>query len=46
MGFAAAVGKAGAAIGMQVFTPIQKSLGDWFEGAAGCLLDRKCFCNF
>lgn len=32
MGFAAAVGKAGAAIGTQVFTPIQKILGDGLKG--------------
>ena len=32
MGFAAAVGKAGAAIGTQVFTPIQDSLGSGQKG--------------
>ena len=32
IGFAAAVGKAGAAIGTQVFTPIQDSFSDTFKG--------------
>ena len=43
MGFAAAVGKAGAAIGTQVFTPIQKSLGDGLKGQQGVFLIGSAF---
>jgi len=38
MGFAAAVGKAGAAIGTQVFTPIQDSFSDMEKGQQGVFL--------
>ncbi|OAP61446.1 hypothetical protein AYL99_03649 [Fonsecaea erecta] len=38
MGFAAAVGKAGAAIGTQVFTPIQDSFGDTQKGTQAVFL--------
>jgi MFS family permease len=38
LGFAAAVGKAGAAIGTQVFTPIQNSFGDTFKGQQAVFL--------
>ncbi|CZR68897.1 probable inorganic phosphate transporter [Phialocephala subalpina] len=38
MGFAAAVGKAGAAIGIQVFTPIQDSFSDELKGQQGVFL--------
>ena len=43
MGFAAAVGKAGAAIGTQVFTPIQKSLSDGLKGQQGVFLIGSAF---
>ncbi|OQU97322.1 hypothetical protein CLAIMM_03268 [Cladophialophora immunda] len=38
MGFAAAVGKAGAAIGTQVFTPIQNSFSDTQKGTQAVFL--------
>lgn len=38
LGFAAAVGKAGAAIGTQVFTPIQNSFGSTAEGQQAVFL--------
>ena len=38
LGFAAAVGKAGAAIGTQVFTPIQDSFDDTFKGQQAVFL--------
>ena len=38
LGFAAAVGKAGAAIGTQVFTPIQDSFSDTFKGQQAVFL--------
>jgi MFS family permease len=38
LGFAAAVGKAGAAIGTQVFTPIQNSFSDTFKGQQAVFL--------
>ena len=38
LGFAAAVGKAGAAIGTQVFTPIQNSFSDAQKGVQGVFL--------
>ena len=38
MGFAAAVGKAGAAIGTQVFTPIQDSFDDTQKGTQAVFL--------
>ncbi len=38
MGFAAAVGKAGAAIGTQVFTPIQDSFSDTQKGTQAVFL--------
>ncbi|KAE8443032.1 hypothetical protein EG329_002426 [Mollisiaceae sp. DMI_Dod_QoI] len=38
MGFAAAVGKAGAAIGTQVFTPIQDSFSNEMKGQQGVFL--------
>lgn len=38
LGFAAAVGKAGAAIGTQVFTPIQNSFDDVFKGQQAVFL--------
>ncbi|CAF9918041.1 MAG: hypothetical protein ALECFALPRED_000480 [Alectoria fallacina] len=43
MGFAAAVGKAGAAIGTQVFTPIQDSLGGGQKGQQGVFLIGSAF---
>ena len=43
MGFAAAVGKAGAAIGTQVFTPIQDSLGSGQKGQQGLFLIGSAF---
>lgn len=43
MGFAAAVGKAGAAIGTQVFTPIQDSLGSRQKGQQGVFLVGSAF---
>ena len=38
LGFAAAVGKAGAAIGTEVFTPIQNSFSDTEKGQQGVFL--------
>jgi MFS family permease len=45
LGFAAAVGKAGAAIGTQVFTPIQDSIGgdDAQKGVQGVFLVGSAF---
>lgn len=43
MGFAAAVGKAGAAIGTQVFIPIQESFGDKSKGIQGVFLIGAAF---
>lgn len=43
MGFAAAVGKAGAAIGTQVFTPIQDSFSDTEKGQQGVFLIGSAF---
>lgn len=43
MGIAAAVGKAGAAIGTQVFTPIQDSLGSGQKGQQGLFLIGSAF---
>jgi MFS family permease len=43
MGFAAAVGKAGAAIGTQVFTPIQDSFSDTQKGQQGVFLIGSAF---
>jgi hypothetical protein len=43
MGFAAAVGKAGAAIGTQVFTPIQISFSSTEKGQQGVFLIRSGF---
>lgn len=43
MGFAAAVGKTGAAIGTQVFTPIQDSLGSGQKGQQGVFLIGSAF---
>ena len=43
MGLAAAVGKAGAAIGTQVFTPIQTSLGSGLKGQQGVFLIGSAF---
>ena len=43
LGFAAAVGKAGAAIGTQVFTPIQDSFGDANKGVQGVFLIGAAF---
>lgn len=43
MGFAAAVGKAGAAIGTQVFTPIQNSFGDGQKGVQAVFLIGAAF---
>lgn len=43
MGFAAAVGKAGAAIGTQVFTPIQTSLGSGQKGQQGVFVIGSAF---
>lgn len=46
VGFAAAVGKARAAIGTQVFTPIQKSLGDGLKGQQAVFLIGSAFAIF
>ncbi|KIV82677.1 hypothetical protein PV11_04771 [Exophiala sideris] len=43
MGFAAAVGKAGAAIGTQVFLPIQNSFADDIKGQQGIFLIGSAF---
>ena len=43
MGFAAAVGKAGAAIGTQVFTPIQDSFANTEKGQQGVFLIGAAF---
>lgn len=43
MGFAAAVGKAGAAIGTQVFTPIQDSFSSTQKGQQGVFLIGSAF---
>lgn len=43
LGFAAAVGKAGAAIGTQVFTPIQNSFADSQKGVQGVFLIGAAF---
>jgi Na+/melibiose symporter-like transporter len=43
MGFAAAVGKAGAAIGTQVFTPIQDSFSSTEKGQQGVFLIGSAF---
>ncbi|KAF2674308.1 MFS general substrate transporter [Microthyrium microscopicum] len=43
LGFAAAVGKAGAAIGTQVFTPIQDSFDDPQKGVQGVFLIGAAF---
>jgi len=43
MGFAAAVGKAGAAIGTQVFTPIQVSFSSTEKGQQGVFLIGSAF---
>lgn len=43
MGFAAAVGKAGAAIGTQVFTPIQDSFSTTEKGQQGVFLIGSAF---
>ena len=43
LGFAAAVGKAGAAIGTQVFTPIQNSFSDTQTGQQGVFLIGAAF---
>jgi MFS family permease len=43
LGFAAAVGKAGAAIGTQVFTPIQDSFSDSQKGVQGVFLIGAAF---
>lgn len=43
MGFAAAVGKAGAAIGTQVFTPIQDSFSSELKGQQGVFLIGSAF---
>lgn len=43
LGFAAAVGKAGAAIGTQVFTPIQNSFSDVQKGTQGVFLIGAAF---
>ena len=43
MGLAAAVGKAGAAIDTQVFTPIQNSLGSGLKGQQGVFLIGSAF---
>ncbi|KAF5122303.1 Glycerophosphoinositol permease 1 [Metarhizium anisopliae] len=43
LGFAAAVGKAGAAIGTQVFIPIQNSFGDTNKGIQGVFLIGAAF---
>lgn len=43
LGFAAAVGKAGAAIGTEVFTPIQDSFSDAQKGVQGVFLIGSAF---
>lgn len=43
LGFAAAVGKAGASIGTQVFTPIQKSFGSAEQGHQAVFLIGSAF---
>lgn len=43
LGFAAAVGKAGAAIGTQVFTPIQNSFANTQQGQQGVFLIGSAF---
>jgi MFS family permease len=43
LGLAAAVGKAGAAIGTQVFTPIQNSFDSEFAGVQGVFLIGAAF---
>lgn len=43
LGFAAAVGKAGSAIGTQVFTPIQDSFSDAEEGVRAVFLIGAAF---
>lgn len=43
LGFAAAVGKAGAAIGTQVFTPIQDSFEEAQKGVRGVFLIGAAF---
>lgn len=43
LGFAAAVGKAGAAIGTQVFTPIQNSFANEHKGVQGTFLIGAAF---
>lgn len=43
LGFAAAFGKAGAAIGTQVFTPIQNSFDDSQKGIQGVFLIGAAF---
>lgn len=43
LGFAAAVGKAGASIGTQVFTPIQNSFSDAQKGIQGTFLIGAAF---
>jgi MFS family permease len=43
LGFAAAFGKAGAAVGTQVFTPIQDSFSDTFKGQQGVFLIGSAF---
>ncbi|KAF6233226.1 hypothetical protein HO173_008515 [Letharia columbiana] len=43
LGFAAAVGKAGAATGTQVFTPIQNNLGSGQKGQQGVFLIGSAF---
>lgn len=44
LGFAAAMGKAGGAIGTQVFTPIQNSFSSDFKGQQGVFLIGAAFC--
>lgn len=43
LGFAAALGKAGAAIGIQVFSPIQKSFENERKGVQGVFLIGAAF---
>ena len=43
LGFAAAVGKAGAAVGTEVFTPIQNSFSDDFKGTQAVFLIGAAF---
>jgi MFS family permease len=45
LGFAAAVGKAGAAIGTEVFTPIQDSFGDANKGIQAVFLIGAAFAS-